>query len=56
MEQTLDRAGRELDALCPPQDRGEDMPEAGHTAGPGVTVEATAELDALRHRLAAVRI
>ncbi|WP_336116079.1 hypothetical protein [Streptomyces sp. PTD9-10] len=56
VEQTLDRAGRELDALCPPQDRGEDMPEAGHTAGPGVTVEATAELDALRRRLAAVRI
>ncbi|MFI1369218.1 hypothetical protein [Streptomyces griseochromogenes] len=56
VEQTLDRAGRELDTLCPAQDGGEDVPEAGQTTGPGATAEATAELDALRRRLAAVRI
>ncbi len=33
VEQTLDRAGRELDVLCPPQASGEDMPEAGHATG-----------------------
>ncbi|WP_265564581.1 hypothetical protein [Streptomyces hygroscopicus] len=56
VEQTLDRAGRELNVLCPPQDSGRDAPEAAPATGRGATAEAAAELDALRRRLAAVTI